>query len=153
MQVAALFRLERGSHELAHVRLLGEERISRDRADQEPLTDLLTVFFGLGIFAANAARDFSQSSSGWQAQRLGYLTEQMFGYGLGCWATLRAESDPPWAKYLGTNPRTYMKHGLRYLRQNSPKVTHSVSAFPPGCIWGNARVWTRALEVDLVDAA
>lgn len=105
------------AHELAHVRLLGEERIPSDRADQEPLTDLLTVFFGLGIFNANSARDFSQHSGGWQTQRLGYLTEQLFGYGLARWATLREESDPPWAKYLDTNPRTYMKQGLRYLHR------------------------------------
>jgi hypothetical protein len=57
------------------------------------------------------------NSRGWQAQRLGYLTEQMFGYGLARWAMLREESDPPWAKYLDTNPRAYMKQSLRYLHR------------------------------------
>ena len=28
---------------------------------------------------------------------------------------LRGEGQPPWAKYLDTNPRAYLKHGLRYL--------------------------------------
>lgn len=70
------------AHELAHVRLLGEQRISRDRSDQEQLTDLATVFFGLGVFTANAAFDYSHSQRGWQTSHLGYLGEAMFGYAL-----------------------------------------------------------------------
>jgi hypothetical protein len=34
------------AHELGHVLLLGEGRISAQQQDHEPLTDLLTVFFG-----------------------------------------------------------------------------------------------------------
>ena len=37
------------SHELGHVHLLGHGRVSEDAYDQEPLTDLLTVFLGLGF--------------------------------------------------------------------------------------------------------
>jgi hypothetical protein len=44
------------------------------------------------------------------------MTEQMFGYGLACYAALRGEPDPSWAKYLDTNPRVYLKRGMRYLR-------------------------------------
>jgi hypothetical protein len=114
------------AHELGHVRLLGEGRIQADRRDQEPLTDLLTVYLGMGIFTANAAFDFSrlpgygtyQRVGGWQAERLGYMTEQMFGYGLACYAALRGEPDPSWAKYLDTNPRVYLKHAMRYLRHS-----------------------------------
>ena len=36
-----------------HVRLLGEQRIDPARADMEPLTDLVTVMFELGVFTAN----------------------------------------------------------------------------------------------------
>lgn len=105
------------AHELAHERLLGEERVSHSRRDHEPLTDLLTVFFGLGIFSANAAFEFRSSNRGWQARRLGYLTEPMYGYALARYAWLRAEPRPEWARYLDTNPRTYLKRGLRYLRK------------------------------------
>jgi hypothetical protein len=119
------------AHELGHARLLGEGRIPADRRDQEPLTDLLTVYLGMGIFTANAAFDFSRIPGyqgfrrvgGWQAQRLGYMTEQMFGYGLACYAVLRGEPDPSWARYLDTNPRAYMKHGLRYLAHAAPAGT------------------------------
>ncbi len=103
------------AHELGHVRLLGEGRIPAGRPDHEPLTDLLTVYLGLGILTANASFEFSQGTRGWRAQRLGYMTEQMFGYALACYARLRGERQPPWARYLDTNPRIYMKHGLRYL--------------------------------------
>ncbi len=42
------------AHELAHVVLLGQGRISPDAEDHEQLADLLPVFFGLGVFSANA---------------------------------------------------------------------------------------------------
>jgi hypothetical protein len=111
------------AHELGHVRLLGERRGSAERQDHEPLTDLATVYLGMGIFTANAAFDFGriagygiEPAGGWQSRRLGYMTEQMFGYALARYAVYRGESDPPWGKYLDTNPRVYMKQGIRYLR-------------------------------------
>jgi hypothetical protein len=103
------------AHELGHERLLGEGRIDRDRRDGEPLTDLFTVFFGFGVFSANAAFEYSRSPSAWRISRLGYLTEAMYGYALARYAWLRGETDPVWAPRLDTNPRTYLKQGLRYL--------------------------------------
>jgi hypothetical protein len=105
------------AHELAHVRLLTERRVDQARKDHEQLTDLTTVFFGLGAFTANAAFDFSKSQHGWRASRLGYLGEELFGYSLAYYAYLRGEKDPSWARALDTNPRAYMRKGLRYLSQ------------------------------------
>ena len=65
------------------------------------------------------------------AGRLGYLTEQMFGYGLACYARLRGEPEPDWARYLDTNPRAYMKHGLAYLGRAAPGGGLPAAA-PPG---------------------
>lgn len=107
------------AHEIGHERLLGEDRISASRKDHEPLTDLLTVFFGFGIFTANSAFEFSQHSGGWSRQSLGYLTELMYGYALALYAWRRDEPNPDWAPYLDTNPQTYMKKGLRYLKHIS----------------------------------
>ena len=45
------------AHELAHTRLLGESRVRREEYDNELLTDLTTVHFGLGIFLANSPRN------------------------------------------------------------------------------------------------
>ena len=105
------------AHELAHVRLLTQRRVDRTRKDHEQLTDLTTVFFGLGVFTANAAFEFSQGQSGWQASRLGYLGEELFGYSLACYAHLRGEKEPSWARALDANPRAYMRKGMRYLSQ------------------------------------
>jgi len=103
--------------ELAHVRLLTERRVDPARKDHEQLTDLATVFFGLGAFTANAAFDFSQGQAGWRTSRLGYLGEELPGYSLAYYAHLRGEKDPSWARELDANPRAYMRKGLRYLSQ------------------------------------
>jgi hypothetical protein len=105
------------AHELAHARLLGEQRIDPARSDGEQLTDLTTIFFGTGIFTANAAFDFSQTRSGWQSSHLGYLGETLSGYALAYFAYLRSELEPDWAAALDANPRAYMRQGLRYLSQ------------------------------------
>lgn len=114
------------AHELGHERLLGERRIDPDRRDGEPLTDLFTVFFGFGIFNANAAFEFQLNfgpddpgrrygASSYRTNRLGYLTEAMYGYALARYLWLRGERVPDWADRLDTNPREWMKQGLRYL--------------------------------------
>ena len=105
------------AHELGHVLLLADGRISAGRKDHEPLTDLLTVFFGVGVFAANSAFEFARDENSYRTSRLGYLTEPMFGYALARYAWLRGEPDPPWARHLDTNPRAFLKQGLRYLAQ------------------------------------
>ena len=111
------------SHELCHERLIGEGRISPSRRDEEPLTDLLTVFLGMGIFNANASLETSQGSGEYSSRRLGYLTEPMFGYALACYAWLRGDEDPPWASHVDANPRSFLKRGLRYLRSTAPLGT------------------------------
>jgi hypothetical protein len=105
------------AHEFCHHRLLGEGRIRPGRPDNEPLTDLATVFFGFGVFGANAALQFGAGSSGWEASRLGYLTEPMFGYALAYHAYLRGDQAALWSRHLDTNPRTFLRKGLRYLRR------------------------------------
>ena len=40
------------AHEIAHIKLPGESRMEEN---DERITDLTTIFFGLGIFNANAA--------------------------------------------------------------------------------------------------
>lgn len=116
------------AHELCHVHLLGHGRISGDEDDHEPLTDLLTVFLGLGIITANAVLHDSNWSSGtwegWQIGRKGYLTMSMFGYALALFAHVRGEPSPTWEKHLRPDVRFafqqsrqfFAKHGLPDLR-------------------------------------
>jgi hypothetical protein len=110
------------AHELCHHKLLYRGIATAQEADHEPLTDLATVFFGLGVFTANAAYTFSQGSHGWRRQQLGYINQPMFGYALACVAWLRGERDPEWARHLDTNPRGYFKQAMRYLEKEAPAV-------------------------------
>ena len=95
------------------------------------MNDLLTVFLGFGVFNANAAFQFHQytknDSQGWSTRRLGYLSEELFGYALARFAFERKEENPEWAKYLTTNVSTYFKRSLAWLRTNGSPV-----GTPPG---------------------
>jgi hypothetical protein len=116
-----MFLVATSAHELGHARLLGEGRVSAGFEDHEPLTDLLTVFLGLGVFTGNSVYSFKQwtnaFSQGWQTQRLGYMTEEMFGYALALFAWVRGEQHPAWSKYLRGNVSAYFKNGQRYLEK------------------------------------
>src|SRR5262249_34662641 len=109
------------AHELGHVHLIGHGRLSGDEPDQEPLTDLLTVFHGLGIFTANASVQEENwlhlNSEGWRLRKHGYLSQREIGYGLALCAWLRDEERPPWASHLCLDVRSCVKEGLRYLRK------------------------------------
>jgi len=107
------------AHEIGHEILIGQGRITPDQPDHEPLTDLLTVFLGMGIFGGNATiRDRGWSSggwAGWQTRRLGYLDQRTFGYALARFAWTRGESSPSWIKSVRPDVRAPLKAGLRFL--------------------------------------
>ena len=107
------------AHELGHEILLGRGLVTADQQDHEPLTDLLTVFLGLGVFTANATiRDRGWSSgtlAGWQTKRLGYLDQRTFGYALARFAWTRSETKPSWTKHVRPDVRLPMKQGLQFI--------------------------------------
>jgi len=111
------------AHELGHVVLLDGGLLSREAADMEPMTDLLTVYLGLGIFTANASRRFHKFQDdrreGWSMRRLGYLPEVVYGYALALFAKKRGESDPPWIIHLSTNVKAYFRQSATWLKENS----------------------------------
>lgn len=126
-------------HELCHLRLQGEGRVRQDATDGERLTDLLTVYFGFGIFTTNAAMKFARANRNWTIisrgllddralnaarndgySRLGYLRSAEFGYALACYCWLRREEGvPAWARYVNPGPYVYLEQGLAYLRRTS----------------------------------
>lgn len=127
-------------HELCHLRLTGEGRVPRGRPDGERLTDLLTVYFGFGVFTANSAMRFSRAGHGFTVvsrgllddrtlnaakrnqgyQRLGYLSSAEFGYALACYCWVRGETElPGWARHVNPGPRVHMEQGLAYLRRTT----------------------------------
>ena len=100
--------------------------MDRKAPDHEPMTDLLTVFLGLGIFTANSAGRFRQfhedSRQGWSMQRLGYLPEEVYGYALAKFAIERREDKPEWTKHLSTNVQAYFKRSRAWLARNTPQM-------------------------------
>lgn len=110
------------AHELGHFLLLGQDRLDADEPDNEPLTDLLTVYFGLGIFGANASlveRQYEGAigMAGWGYSRTGYLDFPMWGYSHAVFAHARGEDKPPWAAYLRPDVRALFKRGMKYIQQ------------------------------------
>lgn len=112
------------AHELAHLRLIEARRSTGHDQDHEPLADLATVFFGLGIFTANSTCRFKQWHRGrprdWKMDCPGFLTEQGFGYALGLWTIIRNQENPPWERHLRPDVRTYLRQAIRYLIANPP---------------------------------
>jgi len=117
------------AHELGHVILLGGGLLDHSAADHEPMTDLLTVFLGLGIFTANSAARFRQwqdeRRAGWSINRLGYLPEQVYGYALAKFALERQERAPDWPRHLSTNVQAYYKRSRKWLERNPDYVANS----------------------------
>ncbi len=108
------------AHELAHVRLLGERRVSPEVFDHELLTDLLTIYLGMGVFTANSAirEAYWQEGnySGWQMSRQGYLPMPMLGYALALLASSRGEGNPPWLRYLRSDVRSHFKQSMKLIQ-------------------------------------
>jgi hypothetical protein len=107
------------SHEFSHIKILGEERL---KSNDELLTDLLTVVFGLGIFNANCAFREIKTFDTRGHNSLGYLTQQEWGYALALYAFFRDEKNPDWIKLLNPNIKSDFKKSEIFIVANSDKV-------------------------------
>jgi hypothetical protein len=109
------------AHELAHVLLSGGGRVAREEEDFEPLTDLATVFLGLGIFGANSCVNDSgwrtAGWSGWKVSRLGYLSQSTWSYALARWAKLRGDRNSAWIRHLRSDIRAGFRSETRLMQQ------------------------------------
>lgn len=112
------------AHELSHIKLLGENRIDKNN---EPLTDLATVIFGLGIFNANCAFQTHTGISSWGWNKLGYLSQMEWGYALAVFAYIREEKTPGWINFLATNGKSDFKKSEKFIYANPDKVFKPVS--------------------------
>lgn len=128
-----LIQLDRGSiqdpvavattliHEVGHVLLVGNNRLSINEDDHELVTDLLSVFLGMGILPANTVIYESYWDvghfSGWSIGRRGYLSMNMFGYALGLFTLARNEPHPRWATFLRLDVRKSLQQAVRYIQE------------------------------------
>lgn len=107
------------AHELAHVRLMGEGRVSGDEFDNELLTDLTVVHFGLGIFLANTPRHWESHTSTWPETDVPmprYMTTPMYGYALARRSLATGQRRPPWRRALVPGVRAEFDAAVRFLR-------------------------------------
>lgn len=115
------------AHEVGHALLLGDGQISRDSSDHELVTDLLTVFLGMGVFGSNCViRESFQNSSAlyhaWSIGKQGYLSEKMYGYALALFSWMRGEKKPIWRSHLRPNVRAPFTKGLDYLERTGDSL-------------------------------
>lgn len=108
------------SHEIAHIKLLGENRLEQN---DEPATDLATIFFGLGIFGANSAFQTSQDAKYYRWSTSGYLTQMEWGYGLALFAYLRNEANPDWSSHLCANVKGDFNQAQKFISNNEDIIT------------------------------
>ena len=105
------------SHELAYVRLMGENRVDGNRYDNELLTDLCAIYLGFGIFRANAPAYAPPGRHTWpgtQVQRTEYMSLPMIAYTLAVIAERRSESKPAWARHLRGAARAEFRAARTY---------------------------------------
>jgi len=118
------------AHEVGHILLLADGRIDPTKEeDHEPLTDLLTVFLGMGVITANAVLRETYYSTGavssWNMSRRGYLSMAVYGYAHALFARWRGERDPDWARALRPDVRDAFDKAMVYLDQNDASTPSS----------------------------
>ena len=81
------------AHELGHYFLYGFPVLIQPREMEEHATDVSTIYLGFGLFGANTALNFRQHGGfdGWSTQRLGYLSEAEWVFGLAMFGALSGD--------------------------------------------------------------
>lgn len=107
------------AHEFAHIKLLGEKRLD---FNDESLTDLTPVVFGLGIFNANSSFKEHKSFDAYGHNSIGYLKQREWGYALALYSFYRQEQNPDWIKFLTPNIKSDFKKSMDFIYSNTDKV-------------------------------
>jgi len=110
------------SHELAHfVMSNADSSFPGKHQELEMATDVCASFMGFGIFLANAAFTFSQSTglirSSWSAERLGYLDQRQLSLSLAIFLACHEIPVGSIARFLKPNPKSYTKKAVRFLER------------------------------------
>ena len=107
------------AHELAHYKLLFEKR---EDENNEFLTDILTIIYGLGVFGANTSviKMHSWQNGGgstWKIQgAAGYLHFRVWGYALAYYSFLIEDFETDWSEYLEKDVLDAFNKGVEYLK-------------------------------------
>lgn len=109
-------------HEVAHAYRDCHGLTYFDRTQDEPLTDLTTVFLGFGILTTNASHIYRADSVSYGHSQAGYITPEMWSFALAVQVVARrlgAKERAQVRRQLQTNQGTYFKHALEHLDQRS----------------------------------
>lgn len=107
------------AHEFAHIKLMGEKRVVEN---DEMLTELSVVFFGFGVFAANASFRFFKDNIKWGFSRNGYLMIEEWAYCLALLAFLRNDDNEKWSNILNPTVKNEFDKALDYIMKNKADV-------------------------------
>lgn len=103
------------AHELSLLILLGEGRLEENN---EEITDLNCIALGFGIFLSNSLFNFQQwqgnSHAGWQANRQGYIPEQVAAYAMAIFNKYQ-NNQTNWSEHLNKGIRKLYEKNLKYL--------------------------------------
>lgn len=106
------------SHELAHLILLGENRIEEN---DEFLTDLTAITYGFGIFIGNSRFNFSSFNTnegyGWRSSNQGYLPEQIIAYAM-AWLSKERSEKTDYNQFLKKSMKKYFDQSFEWLMEN-----------------------------------
>ena len=122
------------THELCHSVLHSIPTRPADwNSNEEFVTDLATVFFGFGVFGGNQSFQFSQfrdvgsGTQGWSTRRLGYLTQNEWGFDLAIRALLTNEDVSPIRKQATAGLYASFQKNCRYLEKNRGKLAQLIA--------------------------
>ena len=122
----------RAATELAHVYLFEDRWLDDALETRTSLADLVAVYFGMGVFVANAAirvhSYLNKDDEVWHVSQAGTLSQEAFGYALALFAREKedpssAESDrahekrvQSWEQHMQVDIRAYFRQSRRFLR-------------------------------------
>lgn len=102
-----------------------------DDSAEEFATDLATVFFGFGVFGGNGSFRFKQyhdaatGTQGWSTQRMGYLSQNEWGYALALRACLTGEGTGIVEQYGSSGLVSNFRKNVRYFKKNRNKLAEA----------------------------
>ena len=103
--------------------------------EHEYYVDLGAVLLGFGVFLANSAFRFQQTTKGmmigWGFSRRGALSELDVSYALALTATLLEVRDNEIVPHLTPNPKSFFKSGRKHLQKKRKKDLDRLRAIPP----------------------
>lgn len=106
------------AHELAHVKLLGENYINRTDPDMEPLTDLASIYFGFGVIVANSV----QTKDIYWISRSGYLPNQLISYANALICYITQQDSNNYNNFLNGNTIDLFKKDIEYLYNTNDTI-------------------------------